>query len=819
MSRGAGGEAGAEGDFAAARARGGASGTGLAAAGLAVLLALGGAAAPVLAEDEAEARTPAPAGQPPPPPPPRPGPGLAPSVERLAEAIAALDAQTPPGHLVAVAEALGVAVARAREGAPERALLERLTDSARELGEKSAAVAVALEARAGEDEAALEQLFRSDGWRLVEYADVLAQYGLGWALLTQGQADPPSARRTRTMREAERALARSSLEIALPRIATLSLLGLGIVQRELGQHERAVVILERFVAQMERGGDGEDGEALAAARFELALLALEAGDARRGGALRREIPPQTLGSAQRRTLLAREAWLWLEAAARGESGARTATEAAERAAELLRELQLTDAEGGTAAQRLALAYRAVLAGREIGTAGELLGAERAFAAGRMAEASEAYARWLQTAGELGLGVRSEGGVVEAFPAVVERYATAVAHGGGDGARARSLLARVPPDLGGVEGWRRRAELTFHLALREDPEPAVLRDAALEVVERAPHSETADRARLWLAEREEDPREALQILALASPGSRAEGPVLIARIRSRAALLGATATRAGQVADGEAAELLLRDLERVEALRAAGSLAREPERDATLAVLRAQAAAWAGRTPGAVLALAEVAAASPGLGRRSRRSLLRLQLQSWLRAGGYAELGARLTATGDAALRRDLAIWREALDTARRETAAPPQLLVQWSGRLAALASGPTQKQLQLAEAEILLGAGRGAEAAALAERLVAADAHWGEAWLLRARASEAQGAFAAAGEAWGRVASGVPVGRPLWLEAELGRARALRAAGERDAACRALGRAMVDLPAGSPAVRRLEVQRTRCREEGAGGEP
>ena len=721
---------------------------------------------------------------------------LAPLVRTLREEVEGLGASAPPTQLSQAAESLGKLVTRARDLDASREQFEALARTGRSLQTTLARVREGYEVRAGEDEQALEALYRSEDWRRLGYAEVTLGYWLGWALLGQAERTPSQAPRRKLLKEAEGAFSRSAMEVALPRIAGMSQLGLGIVWNELGQSQRAERALERFDREI---APDLPASVQAAARHQLALLAFEAGDVARGQQWLDRIPQGVLGSDAVLDVVRMEASARLE---RMSGDAPASAAELDRVASLLRRLAAAGGRHARAASALVLEHRRRLAGLDVGPAGDLVEAEEAFAEERYAEASRAYGRALgreEQLGGLDLGVARY------------KFAFALARTGGDRERALAQLEKGL-DAEGASVVRKPAARLYHsLAAQQaaaDPDAeaqAQARRAARLLLEIDPQAPEADRARLRLARSGEAPdgEDRIEMLEGVPEFSEVYPAARMELVRIRADALQRLESRGR--GDGPAARRLARalaeDLDRVSALVSEGSLAPDPSRDATLAVLRAKAAERAGDPPERILELAAEAAESPALDRAAQRALLRLRLRVLRQAGRFEALGDLFAESSDGAVRRDWAAWYEAalnLD-AQRAPRAPAGLLVGLYGRLGELAPEKHRDDLALAEAEALLAAGRAERAVQKARALVEADPAWGDAQILYARALEAAEALEEAEEAWGLLARGVDPANPVWVDAQLGLARTQRAAGDAEAACRAVQalEARDDLPPAS----------------------
>jgi len=715
------------------------------------------------------------------------GTAPAPSADELVDRIrslegrvAGLGAASEPAELGQAVDDLGGMVSRARDLDLSRSEFAALVAAGRRLEEALTAARRAREDRAGEDEEALAALYRSEEWRRLDFAEVTLGYWLGWALLGEARRTGPGEERRRALKEAEGAFSRASLELALPRIAGLSLLGLGLVWYELGESERAERVLKRFASQI---ATDSSPELRATARYHLALLALESGEVDAGRAWAERIPEGALPSEAELQLARAEAAARLEATA-GRSD--VAPEELERVAGLLRELAAAGGSHARAAAALVLEHRRRLAGLDVGPAGDLIAAEDAFAEERYAEAHRAYARALSREEQLG-----------GIDLSVARYKFAYALAQGSGARREALaqLERVieRDELRGVAVRKPAVRLYFSLAEAEAAErpgaaaTARAQRAARLLLDVDPQSPEADRARYRLAKRAEGSGveerirmlEAVPEFSDVYPAARVELVRIRARRLERAGGGGGSATR-------RLARALLEDLERVRNLIAQGRLERDPARDEALAVLRASAAAHAGAAPERVLELAEEARRGFALDPDSERTLLRLRLRALAEARRLGRLSQELEDASDRDVRRSWASWYE---LARRleergPSSAAAALRVRLYERLGRLAPSEYRDALALSQVEALLAADRAPEAAEKARQLVERDPAWGDAQQTYAVALEAAGKHEAAAEAWAALASGVDEEGDVWLEARIGLARSRRAAGDREGACR-----------------------------------
>lgn len=732
-------------------------------------------------------------------------------VERLAGSLGeAAAAAAEPRSLQQAADAYGALVERVQQIDDARGALAATLAAGERIERALAEARQRREDAAGEDEAALEGLYRSTDWQRLGYATSTLHYWRGWALLARGRSLAAGAERASSLEAARSSFAHSARALGQPRLAMGGLLGLGLTHLELGDLDAADAALKRLEAQLERGGSEVDPALLGRSLRARATVALRRGDATRAAALAGRIPPEQLSRGEERQLARLRAEAELSALREGSGDPA-------RAAASLRALAGQGEEGARAAGELAQRFWAELRDQDVGAVGLLLAADEAYDAQRYEAAAALYPRALARAAE-----------IPGLDAPLVRYRQAVSLSRtGRAAAATPLLERVLADSESPTLRRDAALLLFAVAeslLAEGsgggPEaPAAERQAlalraAQELLRIAPDGPAADRARMRVARAREaarDARGAAESLAGVDPESPDYPGARYDLARLRAAELEALEARGR--ADAPAARRLGRelseDLETLEGLAAQGRLALPAERLATLAVLRARAARWAGAAPALVLERVEAARQHPALGAAEQRVLLDLELHSLLATKRFDRLEEIAAARADAEIRRDWPLWRQTLSSLEAGE-APARTRLAWCRRLLPLSRDDGERaELELARAHALLDGGDARAAARATARLVETDPGWGDAWLLHARALERAGDTQAAAAAWGRVADGVETGSPRWVEATLAQARAAFASDAADAACRALERlADAELEAG--ARREADALRRRC---------
>jgi hypothetical protein len=725
------------------------------------------------------------------------------ALEGLArELVASLSAPArDPSHLADAADVLGSLVGRAREFGAGAETLRLLAGAGLRLVDAVGAERAAREERAGESEAALLTLYRSSDWQRLGYAAATGQYWRGWALLALGGTLAKGPERDAAFVDAQSAFASSARALALPELASASLLGLGLARLETGDLAAARGALEALAAQQSRGG----GEPAATTLRALAAVYARAGDAELAARTAARIPPDSLTPEERSALAVFEAEeeLRLLREGRGDPA---------RAARVLRELANLGGDAARRANELAALHRDALTGHDVGAVGELLAADEALEAGRFEEARERYARVLAEPGRItGLDVAR----------ARERHAVSLHRCGRvleAADEAERALAETNDDPRGREVARLWYALTEELAAREPGARSDTRAkrAAVALLGRSPDAPEADRARLRVArsrERGADARVALRELEQVPPASAAYPEARFELARLRADSL-ARSVASGATPDRDAARRLAADLDTVLELVAEGRLEIELSTRASLLVLRAEASSWSDDPSQEVLRRVVQARGQDGVDAAGRRTLLRLELSARIAQRDFAALEDALRALGDAEIRAGWPVFEEALaalDLAR----APLDLRIAVQARLESLAPTDARPRVALLGAALLLEQGRHVESALRARELAEADPSWGDAWTLAARALEEAGDPAAV-DLWARVAEGAEAGSPHWIDAWVAVARTAQRAGFGERACAALSQ-LDDAGEALATARRAELESAReaCAAAGA----
>ena len=641
----------------------------------------------------------------------------------LSEAARRPDASAEASWLRSHADRLGELVVQARSSSADAATFRDLVDAGDALAQRVETTRRGLEAAAGDDEQALEKLLRSEDWQRLGYASAVLAHWNAWSRLELAERLPEGD----PERKASLALAASGFEsssraLAVPGLASASLLGWGIAKLASGDLAAARTALERLDARLERGEAADElREPLLRA---LVRLHVQRGDPTRAAQAGARLPAGSVSAEERRELLFIETASALEALREGRGDAGSA-------AQRVRALTAAGDDGVRRAVSLALQYRAELRGQDIGPTGSLLAAEEALAEKRHAAARDLYAAALADPALRGLDLSAA-----RYGYALCLYETAELEA------AAEELGRVLVDPPSDALARSAALLRFSIAERLLREEATARHhvlaskAAEQVLRHAPEAPQADAARVRVAREGGGAARALAELSRVAPESTAHPAALWERIRLRAAQLEEAEARSRRPARQDAARLAA-DLDAAQHLAQQGQLP-VAGAESVLSVLRAKAARWSGAPPAEIRAHVAQARTRARDDPESLRALQELELRVIVETADFAGFSSLLAGHGDAGIRSDFPLLYEAL-LELEERGAPAALRLAAYTRLASHAPPAERPDVELGLARALLDHGDAAEALQRAQALVDADPGWGDAWWIYARALDASG--------------------------------------------------------------------------------
>ncbi len=624
----------------------------------------------------------------------------------------------------------GKLVSAAREDHAGTAALTTLRAAGDELHGACRARIRALEMTAGEDEARLESLYRSEQWHAINYALAGVRYWQAWIDLALADAAHAPDQRIPALSRAERGFQATAVRILFPGLVYGSWLGMAYVELARDELEVAESRLTRLQGALAGDPGNPLGEIVSS---ELAVLR-----ARRGEELESLPAADVAITPAMARRLQEEAFAILEQRRTHEV---IASDAAARLRRVIDAGYLNDA-----LVRRMLAWRDEIVGRDMGVIGLLLDAEYAYANEQFETTVLKYREFIA---QRGFGLD--------FDAAPFRYHYAVA------------LYRL--------GYAREA-LDVSTSLQQDP---VLGDDAARlaflVAEQLNREQpgAANRKRLesvardFLARSPDDPDAALAHLALAAGESDSAMHLAAARRdpRTRAAV---ERVRLDEAVREFGAASLARDWDMraaaaSRALAAIEALPRAQRKPVAMQALTLQMQLAAGQpvkdTIERIGALRDAAGRDAGV--------QRVLIWTELRALAGDPLSARvalLAASSDAADKQELVAFL--LELEQRGEYAGLARLCEQAG--AGFASQPDlQRQILLMRYRALAALGRHDEAFAVATDMVGRFAESGDAWQIYAEGAEGAGDGFAAERGWAKIAGAVPMGSDHWIEATLRR--------------------------------------------------
>lgn len=667
--------------------------------------------------------------------------GLASVEQQLLASVTARPEELAPEEFGGAADIFGKLVARARDlGVPE-ARFASLAVTGEQLRAACRAKVRDLERATGEDETALEALYRSDRWYEINHALSAFGYWRAWALLGAAQAGA-SGKRLQLLHRAEAGFKATSVRILYPGLVQGSWLGLGYVELARENIDAARQRFERLVQAL---ADRPDNEVRKIAETELTLLAVRRGKAIEIAALSREPLSPT-----RAALVAEEAFALLERRRRENIGAMPA---GERLRKLIADGYLTDA-----LLARTLTYRDEIVGEDLGVISRLIDAEFAYA----------YEQYKTTVIKF-RQFREQGG--ERLPINTSpfhyHYIIALLRTGLP-REARHELERLRRDRmprPEVAAALPKLEWLVAEAIYDQHPTEANREyferSAAAFVAAAPSDRDVAAAHLGLARAGTDPQAVARHLraARADPTLHA-GVALIALHRAISDFNRATA-RGDTAEQVQVARAILASLE---------ELPKQQRREPWQRALALQMRAVLGKDLVQVLAGIDAMLSESASDSRVRPVLLwaRLRVLAATRdTAGLIAMTDQIAARGsDADGERQF--YQFLLDLERQKQFALVAKLAEHFAP-ALTGQGPDQRQLGLLRVRTAVALGDREGAFAIAGGLVQTFPNSGDSWRAYAEVAERAGRKFEADRGWARIAAATPAGSPPWRDAILHR--------------------------------------------------
>ena len=658
----------------------------------------------------------------------------------LREALDQAPETLAPSDYFSASEVLGKLVSRARELGVDARIFEHLMATAERLQDRCRGKVRALEGATGEDETALESLYRSDIWYDINHAQSAFGYWRAWAMLGLAEARPDDRERVKWLNRAEIGFKAASVRILYPGIVQGSWLGLGYIAQERGDLAGAE---QRFRRLVEALADRPENPVRKLAEAELTLFAVRRGEIRELTQISQEPLSPSFAA-----VTAEEAFALLERRRRENIGAMAA---GQRLRKLIADGFLTDALLGRI-----LSYRDEIVGEDLGVLSRLIDAEFAYAYQQYKTTVIKYRQF-----------REQGGEQLPIDVTPFHYHYIVALVSTDLPREASaeiaLLKRQPHLHPSVAAALPKLNwLVTEAVYAQHPTEANrqhLEQVANAFVGTAPRD--AATAHLGLARLSKDPAVAARHLRAARADPALRGDIALTELHRGISLFNRAAARGDTVQEETVAK---------EILKALDDLPGKQRREPWFRALSLQMRTVLGRDLPQVLAELDALLAEAINDTRARPVLL------WTKLRGLA-------ATGD---RAGLLGMADALAARGDDTEGERQfyqfLLELERGKkfdlVAGLAEhfypalagqGQDQRQVSLLRIRALTALGRLDEGFALARGMTQEFPDSGDGWQTYAEIAERSNRAVEADRAWARIAAATPAGSPRWRDAMLHR--------------------------------------------------
>ena len=643
-----------------------------------------------------------------------------------------------PSDYLNAANVLGKLVSRARELGTGARVFEHLIKTAELLQDRCRDKVRALENATGEDESALESLYRSDVWYDINHAQSAFGYWRAWAMLGLAEARPEDREQIKWLNRAELGFKAASVRILYPGIVQGSWLGLGYIAEAHGDLPGAE---QRFRRLVEALADRPDNSVRKLAEAELTLIAVRRGQVRSATAISREPLSPTLAA-----VTAEEAFALLERRRHEHIGA---MEAGLRLRKLIADGYLTDA----LLARI-LSYRDEIVGEDLGVLSRLIDAEFAYAYQQYKTTVIKYREFREQGGEqLPIDVTpfEYHYIVALVSTDLPREADAEVQRLKRQPHLNPSVAAVLPKL----SWS-VAEAVY----AQHPTEANrkhLEQTANTFVAVAPGDADAASAHLGLARLSTDPTEVARHLRAAGTDPELRGDIALTELHRDISLFNRAVAR-GDTAQEEAVANQI--------LTALDALPRDRRREPWFRALSLQMRTVLGRDLPKVLGELDALLAEAANDTRARPVLLWSKLRALAATGdraGLQGMADALAAKGDDT-EGERQFYQFLLELERSKSFELLAVLAEHF--YPALAGqGQDQRQLSLLRIRALMALGRTDDAFELARAMTREFPDSGDGWESYAEIAERSGRTVEADQAWSRIAAATPAGSPRWRDA------------------------------------------------------
>ncbi|MGK2915661.1 MAG: hypothetical protein ACSLE5_14655, partial [Porticoccaceae bacterium] len=599
----------------------------------------------------------------------------------------------------------------------------------------------ALEQATGEDESALERLYRSDVWHNINYALSGFDYWRAWALLGLAQTYPNDREQVKWLNPAEQGFRAASVRILYPGIVYGSWLGLGYVALTRGDIDQAEQRFRRLSQAL--AGDA-DNPVREIAERELTVLAI------RKGQLNASAIPGGPVTADQVRMLVEEAFALLERRRKENIGALKAGENLKR---VIAAGHLDDA-----LMNRILSYRDEVAGRDIGVLTLLVDAEYAYA---YQQYETAVLKFREFRDKRGLQLPISTSVFR-YHYVVALLKTDLPR---DTPAEMEQLKRLPNLPGGVVSALPKLEFLIAKTLYEQHSTPANRKNLVATAEAflaaTPADPDASSAHLALAQVSSSDSNASAHLEAARQDPRVKDSIAQAALQRD--ITAFNKVTAGGDRDGQRrlAASVLATLDQ---------LPRKKRKEPWFQAISLQMRTVQGNELAKVLTQIEALSANNKLDDNIRRVLFWSRLRALDGLGKPELLDAFIdrVAQEKMAVASQKEVYQFLLE---KERAGEFARVAELSERFyPALAGQPQdQRQLRLLQVRALTAAGKPEEAFARARRMAEEFANSGDAWIAYAETAEKLGRDLDAERGWAKITGGEPDGSPRWRNAMMKR--------------------------------------------------
>ncbi|MGB5148384.1 MAG: hypothetical protein WBN86_14790 [Porticoccaceae bacterium] len=647
----------------------------------------------------------------------------------------------PPDYLRA-SEVLGKLVSRGRELGVDARVFEHLIATTELLRDRCRDKVRALESATGEDEVALESLYRSDIWYDINHAQSTFGYWRAWAMLGLAEARPDDRERVKWLNRAETGFKAASVRILYPGIVQGSWLGLGYIAQARGDLAGAE---QRFRRLVEALADRPENPVRKLAEAQLTLLAVRRGEIRQLTAIPREPLSPTLAA-----VTAEEAFALLERRRRENIGA---MEAGQRLRKLIADGFLTDALLGRI-----LSYRDEIVGEDLGVLSRLIDAEFAYAYQQYKTTVIKYRQF-----------REQGGEQLPIDVTPFQYHYIVALVSIDLPREASAeierLQRQPHLHPSVAAALPKLSWSVAQAVyAQHPTEANrehLEQVANTFVAAAPKDADAASAHLGLARLSKDPEVAARHLRAAGADRELRSDIALTELHRDISDFNRAVTRGDTVQEQTVAKQILTALEALP-----GAQRRQP----WFRALSLQMRTVLGRDLPKVLAELDALLAEAANDTRARPVLLWSKLRALAATGdraGLQGMADALAARGDDT-EGERQFYQFLLELERSKSF---ELVAELAEHFypALAGQGQDQRQVSLLRIRALTALGRLDQGFEVARAMTQEFPDSGDGWQTYAEIAERSNRTVEADRAWARIAAATPEGSPRWQDAMLHR--------------------------------------------------